>query len=525
MGLRRRKPLLVDQFGQPMAYEAGRGPARYIESAETTRLNQRHWQHAGTVDMNAAILPRLDVLRNRAKYELLNNGYARGIVKTYADDLCGQSGPTLQILVDGPDRSGFAQRVEDDFAAWCENCDVSSSDHLVDILRMQWQWLFWAGDYARQYVDGPESAAGVRLRLLPIAPERIATPPQWVADEHVLGGVRVDENGCPQSYFVLKRHPGAFNSWLVMGQFDEIPARDIDLVFEREEAGQVRGLPKLGPVLDVFGHLRSFMADTMTAARVAAMLAGFLETNHPEAEYDALDDEVNSIFDIEPGTVSALPSGWKFSQSTPQHPSTTFKDFKREMLSEAGRPIGMPWLRIGADAAGHTFSSARLDLNTYWAGLRTMRGMLERGDLNRLFARWFAEWRLMTGRRVPRRWSTQWGWEPAPQVDELKAAEAAELRVQSNQSCLRDELATLGRDWRDVLTQRAAEQQLARELGLSDAAPAAAAAAARRAALPAPATDATPINHHRPGHNGVLSTGRRAGIGEEGTDREEADDV
>ncbi len=40
------------------------------------------------------------ILRNRARYEVANNSYARGIVLTLANDVIG-TGPRLQMLAEG----------------------------------------------------------------------------------------------------------------------------------------------------------------------------------------------------------------------------------------------------------------------------------------------------------------------------------------------------------------------------------------------------------------------------------------
>lgn len=84
---------------------AARGPepgrnwlrARY-DAAVTTHENRRHWASADGLSADAANSPEVRrTLRNRARYEVANNSYARGIVLTLANDLIG-TGPRLQML-------------------------------------------------------------------------------------------------------------------------------------------------------------------------------------------------------------------------------------------------------------------------------------------------------------------------------------------------------------------------------------------------------------------------------------------
>ena len=66
--------------------------ARY-DAAVTTEDNRRHWANADGLSANAANSPEVrTALRNRARYEVANNSYARGIVLTLANDVIG-TGP------------------------------------------------------------------------------------------------------------------------------------------------------------------------------------------------------------------------------------------------------------------------------------------------------------------------------------------------------------------------------------------------------------------------------------------------
>ena len=71
--------------------------ARY-DAAQTSPENARHWAMADALSADAA--GTADVrrrLRERARYEVANNSYAKGIVLTLANDCVG-TGPRLQLL-------------------------------------------------------------------------------------------------------------------------------------------------------------------------------------------------------------------------------------------------------------------------------------------------------------------------------------------------------------------------------------------------------------------------------------------
>ena len=88
--------------------------ARY-DAAQTTAENQRHWAMADSQSADAA--GSADVrkkLRERARYEVANNSYAKGIVLTIANDCIG-TGPRLQMLSSDSETNRI---VEAEFAGW-----------------------------------------------------------------------------------------------------------------------------------------------------------------------------------------------------------------------------------------------------------------------------------------------------------------------------------------------------------------------------------------------------------------------
>ena len=64
-------------------------------AAQTTDENRRHWASADALSADAAASAGVRrTLRNRARYEVANNSYARGIVLTLANDVV-RTGPRI----------------------------------------------------------------------------------------------------------------------------------------------------------------------------------------------------------------------------------------------------------------------------------------------------------------------------------------------------------------------------------------------------------------------------------------------
>ena len=170
-----------------------------FDSAQTTPDNRRHWSNADHLSADAAASPKVrETLRNRARYEVANNSYARGIVLTLANDVIG-TGPRLQILSD----DGEADRhIESEFAAWAKAVDLPGKLRTMREARAQDGEVF-AVLFSNENLDSP-----VKLDLRLIEADQVTTPDLRAAKKTAVDGIVLDEFGNPTEYHVLKQHPG-----------------------------------------------------------------------------------------------------------------------------------------------------------------------------------------------------------------------------------------------------------------------------------------------------------------------------
>ena len=153
-------------------------------------------------------------------------------------------------------------------------------------------------------------------------------------------------------------------------------------------------------------------------------------------------------------------------------PSTSYGEFKREILNEIARCLNMPYNVAAGNSSGYNYASGRLDHQTYFKSIRVEQSNLEAVVLDRVLAAWFDEAVLIPG-LLPAglgpfvEWSHQWFWDGHEHVDPAKEASAQATRLASHTTTLADEYARRGQDWETQLRQRAKERSLMDELGLS----------------------------------------------------------
>jgi lambda family phage portal protein len=437
--------------------------ARY-DAAVTTDDNRRHWANADSLSAKAANSAQVRrILRSRARYEVANNSYARGIVLTLANDCIG-TGPRLQMLTPSAEAN---RRLEREFTRWSRAVDLPEKLRTMRMARAQ------DGEAFAVLTNNPRLPTQVKLDLRLIEADQVSTPGLFLGDTNAVDGIVFDEYGNPVEYHILQSHPGDAGYVSIM-QFDRLPAESVIHWFRCDRPGQVRGIPEITPALPLFAQLRRFTLAVLAAAETAADFAGILYTDAPPGgEADAA--EPFEPIELEKRALLTMPGGWKMSQMEAEQPSTTYAEFKREILNEIARCLNMPYNIAAANSSGYNYASGRLDHQTYFKAIRVEQSHLESVVLDRILTAWLDEAVLIEdfwpGDVGPMpEWQHQWFWDGGEHVDPAKEASAQAMRLASHTTTLAYEYAQQGRDWEEALRQRAKEVALMRELGLEVAA-------------------------------------------------------
>jgi len=95
-------------------------------------------------------------------------------------------------------------------------------------------------------------------------------------------------------------------------------------------------------VLPLFAQLRRYTLAVLAAAETAADFAAVLYTDAP-ANGEADPVEPMDLVELERRMATVLPCGWKLGQVQAQQPSTTYAEFKKEILNEIARCLNMPF--------------------------------------------------------------------------------------------------------------------------------------------------------------------------------------
>lgn len=465
-----RKTRILDADGRPfhvrVQTQAVRGK---YDSAQTTSDNVRHWAQADALSADAANSPGVrKKLRERARYEITNNGWARSMVDTLAHETIG-TGPRMQVLTGSPAADEW---IEQRWTAWKQQIRLARK------LRTMRKAKCGDGEGIAMFYSNPRIRGEAMLDLRTIETEQMCTPsPTYLLGE--VDGIDLDENGNPLRYHILKRHPGG-NEWGInpLEELDPPPSADeLIHIFREDRPGQHRGVPEITPALPIFSRLRRYTLAVLQSAENVAELTAFLKTRQPDdgsgdAPNGSTDDEPASYeafdaIDIERGMLSVLPEDTDVFQLDPKQPGATFVEFVQQCLAEAFACVCMPYAIGAQDSSNENFASGKLTRLGFKRAITVERELDWDPEILRIFWEWWREAKyamppdLRAEMRPQMDWIVLVFWDGVEDIDAEKAARARKVMLESGQKSYPSMYAEMGADYETEQTKQA------RALGLT----------------------------------------------------------
>lgn len=156
----------------------------------------------------------------------------------------------------------------------------------------------------------------------------------------------------------------------------------------------------------------------------------------------------------------SLPEGWKLSQLKPEQPTTTYADFKKQIINEAGRSLNMPLNIALCDSSGYNYASGRLDHQTYDRSINIERQDLADEVLDRIYFEWLEEYKTrksLSAKEVEEITDHVWNFSGRDHVDPAKEANADNTRFNNGSLTKAAYYGKRGQDWKREEQQRIRE--------------------------------------------------------------------
>lgn len=344
-------------------------------------------------------------------------------------------------------------------------------------------------------------AARYATSFLVVDPDRLSNPMQVVDSKYMRGGVEIDDYGVPIAYHFRKAEQNDWYNAVEANTWERIEREDPDGFlrvvhdFERDRAGQNRGIGIFTPVLAQMKMLARYYGVELQAAVIAASLGTYITSPYdPALVQDALDDsdtELNFYQNLRSdwaekrpamfngARVPTLAPGEKIEQVSSAHPHDSFAPFAQEMQRMFAASSGLAAQQVTQDYSQANYSSMRAALAETWKTLTRRRDEFSMGTATPVYATWLAESHDIDDLPMPRGAPSYqecrtmysrcyWLGPGRGYIDGVKERQASVLGMDAGLSTMRDEVAELsGGDWEENVDQRAIEKQAFEERGLS----------------------------------------------------------
>lgn len=303
----------------------------------------------------------------RARFLHRNNPIATSIVDCFAGTLIGSGFKANWLLPDS--KQELRDELHQAFTDWTNYCDADGCYDLEGMCWLAASELCVAGEYfvrfrPRRLSDG--FAIPLQLQFLPS--EMLDNADNRVLESNIVRqGVEFNPIGQRVAYHFWRQHPGDVTVTNT-GDKTIVPANQVLHVRIIKEAGQVRGLSRMAPLIVPLWAIDAYFDAEVERKRVAALLTHWITkgaggqtpiaTDRETAKGEA-DGEGRAEVDIQPGATVLLELGEDVEFSTPADVGPNFEAFLYRAMLNISAGAGLPYGGVSGDPSKSNFSNSR----------------------------------------------------------------------------------------------------------------------------------------------------------------------
>lgn len=452
---------------------------RTFAAADKNRLTN-DWQKNNT-RINEDIKNSLQLVRIRARDLCLNNDLAKKYLKIWQTNLIGPKGFQLRPEPRDPDGEIDKEAAKIISKAWKKFCHKRNFCVTGDISFYKFQCTYTQqfprdGEFVIRKVYNYDNEFGFAFQFLD--PDYLdETYNEILPNGNIVRlGIEFDNWGKPQRYHFrknLKRAHSLYESINLQESRFSVPASHIIHSYDKDEANQVRGYPKLQQSLKRLNMMFAYEEAELIAARIGASKMGFF-TENGEGEYtgDDIDENGDLITEVEPGIFEKLPRGVGIQAFDPQHPNGNYGAFMKDHRRNLASGMDVQYNQLANDLEGVNFSTLKtgfMDDRDRWRSAQTTFG---EDVASPMFEAWL-EVGLLNGSiplppaKIDKFLEHTWKCRVYPWMEPLKDAQTKKIMVDEGWISREDVIEEISSD--DVLSvfsRHENELKLAKEKGI-----------------------------------------------------------
>lgn len=436
--------------------------------------------------INSINTPALRNLRARSRAAVRNDPYAFNVIDKRVSNLIG-TGITPRPTTDDAALRKVKQQLWDD---WVDEADA---DELTDFYGMQAlvaRTVETAGEcFVRLRPRSLDEGLAVPLQLQTLAPEFVPHDKfETTQNGNIIrAGIEFNPAGKRVAYWMYRSHPrdsSSLNSGY--NQLVRVPASQVLHIFEPVEPGQLRGVPRLAPVLKRLRSLDNYDDAVLFRQEVANLFAGFISRPPPDAGQTPRDpvtgqllvtdrDGFTPMVALEPGTMQELAPGEEVEFSKPPDAGNNYPDFMRQQLMAAAAGSGTPYEILTGDMREVNDRALRVVLNEFRRRLEQLQFGVYVHQLCRPVRAAWMDMAVLSGALVLEDYAqrrreylrTRWVPQGWAYIQPVQDVQARRMEVQAGFASRSEMVLRTGYDAETVDAENAADLARATDLGLN----------------------------------------------------------
>ena len=460
-----------------------------------------------------------DTITARNRDIVRNDGWAHGAIMRVSDSTIGSSfrpisKPDYRALehftgskkFDAVWAAEFGRALDSRYRTWAEDsnhyCDAAMRLTMSQIFGLAFRHKIIDGDALATMLWMPERLGVGKARYCTavqlIDPDRLSNPQNTYDTHTTRGGVIVGHEGQAEAYMIRRAHAGDYFNASDSMRWDRIPRMTPDgraLVvhdFSSDRAGQHRGgYGILTPVLQKLKMLYTYDNAELDQAIINSIFGTFIKSpfdpelvqsalgNDSLGGYQQMRGEFHNKKQISLGgaKIPHLFPGEDLVSQKAEHPSSGYPDFQKAVLRNIAQATGLSEMEASGNWADSTYSAARGALENSYQSMIKRRNEFGTGFAQPIFTCFAEESFEVDDLPLPsgapdfiemrQAYSAcKFLGVPKGSIDKQKEAEGSAIGMSIGITTLAEEAEEAGREWEEVLDQRALEIERFKKLGI-----------------------------------------------------------
>ncbi len=436
--------------------------------------------------INSINTPALRNLRGRSRAAVRNDPYAFNVIDKRVSNLIG-TGITPRPNTEDNALRKLLQLLWDD---WVDESDADEHTDFYGQQALVARTVETSGEcFVRLRPRRLDEGLAVPLQVQILAPEFVPHDKFETTrtGNAIRAGIEFNPEGKRVAYWMYLSHPRdgvSLNAGY--NQLVRVPASQVLHIFEPVEPGQLRGVPRLSPVLKRLRSLDNYDDAVLFRQEVANLFAGFISRPAPDSGPVPRDpvtgeplsfnrDGFTPMVALEPGTMQELGPGEEVEFSKPPDAGNNYPDFMRQQLMAAAAGTGTPYEILTGDMREVNDRALRVVLNEFRRRLEQLQFGVYVHQLCRPIRAAWMDMAVLSGALVlddyakrrreylRTRWVPQ-GWAYIQPVQDVQARR---MEVQAGFASRSEMVTRTGYDAETVDAENAADNARAQALGLN----------------------------------------------------------